>query len=125
MSKRGRLRALGQLIAERGQLGSGHRMGDVAHQGELLLLLWHRDTPGPSKTVSRVSKDMVPPTVRTEGGGTIPRLQPFPTTVPEEVMHSAFSLSLSAVGWVRDRGRLPAQLGVAWAVDRACPLAQL
>lgn len=61
MSKRGRLRALGQLIAERGQLGSGHRMGDVAHQGELLLLLWHRDTPGPSKTVSRVSKDMVPP----------------------------------------------------------------
>lgn len=59
MSKRGRLRALGQLVAERGQLGSGHRVGDVAHQGELLLLLWHRDTPGPSKTVSRVSQDIV------------------------------------------------------------------
>lgn len=48
MSKKRRLRALGQLVAERGQLGL-HRMGDVAHQGELLLLLWHRTLLAPPR----------------------------------------------------------------------------
>ena len=33
---------------------------DVAHEAELLLSPWRRDTPGPSETVYGVSEDMAP-----------------------------------------------------------------
>ena len=61
--------------------------------------------------------------MRTDGGGTVPRLSPFPAAVPEEVLCSA-CLSLYAVGQVRDRGGVPAQHD-GERMDETCQLSQL
>lgn len=61
--------------------------------------------------------------MRTGGGGTVPRLSPFPAAVPEGVLCSA-CLSLYAVGQVRDRRGVPAQRD-GGRLDETCQLAQL